>query len=232
MYKNLMLSFALAGCSVAFSVPTMAGLEQLDDGQLHQVEAQAGADISLKLTLNHTADAMFDTSVCPPDQLQYCRLGISLNNRYHDDSLDTIDPTTGVRTASTTGRKEWLEFKGIQGTINIQKIMLDGADVAFTNGASTTVKAAIQLGFDEKLPIQIRNFGFQSLSLGRDDGPNEQGPGYLHTAQYTAADGAFDANNPLTGSARERGFIGMNVHGNLAIGGNIKIFGCDGHARC
>ena len=62
------------------------------------------------------------------------------------------------------------------------------------------------LGCDENFPIHIRNFGFQSLSLERDDGPNEVGPGYLHTTKYTAADGAFD--------------------------GNIKVFGCGGHPRC
>lgn len=223
MYKYLVLSL------MVFSQSVSAGLERLNDGELHQVEAQAGADIALKLTLNHTANATFDTSVCPPDQLQYCRLGISLNNRYHDGSLDTIDATTGVRTPSSTGRKEWLVFKGIQGTINIQKLMLDGTDIKYRDD---TVKAAIQIGFDENFPIHIRNFGFQSLSLERDDGPNEVGPGYLHATKYTAADGAFDANNPVTGTGRERGFIGLNMHGNLAIDGNIKVFGCNGHPRC
>lgn len=227
MYKYLVLSL------MVFSQSVSAGLERLNDGELHEVEAQAGADIALKLTLNHTANATFDTSVCPPDQLQYCRIGISLNNRYHDGSYDTVDPVTGVRTPSTTGRKDWLVFKGVQGTINIQKLMIDGVDLAIGNGTGgTSVKAAIQLGFDASMPIQIRNFGFQALSLERDDGPNEVGPGYLHTTKYTAADGAFDANNPVTGTGRERGFIGLNMHGNLAIDGNIKVFGCNGHPRC
>lgn len=214
-----------------------AGLQSLDDSALGQVDGQAGADISLELRLNHTAAGVFDTGVCASSKLEYCRLGIALNNRYHNGTQDTYD-ANGNRTPSATGRKQWLVLKGIQGTLNIQKIGFDGADIQYTAKNSTvTVKPAIQLTFDATKPILIRNFGFQSMSIETDTGANDVGPGYLDTTKYTvAANGAFDGNNPLTGVGREKGFLGLNMNGNLAVAGTIKMFSCEagaaGHPRC
>lgn len=225
-------------------MPSFAALEGLNNDQLQQVDGQAGADISLELKLNHTTANVFDTSVCPANNLEYCRLAFSLSNRYHDGSQDTYD-ASGNRIPSTTGRKQWLVFKGIQGTINIQKIGLDGVDLQYNNGTTNILKPAIQLSFDAAKPILIRNLGFQSLAIETDDGANEVGPGYLKSDKYCSSStgtssclggNAFDGNNPLTNTGREKGFLGINMNGNLAVGGTIKMFSCEGgsggHPRC
>ena len=202
-------------------IPVQA-MQGLDDGELQGVVGQAGADFSLKLTLNHRSDYTFDTTVC--SDLVYCRLGLSLNNRYHDGTQDTYDVGTGVRTPSPTGRKQWLVFKGIQGTINIQQIALDGEDVQY----GATVQASIKLGFTPTKPIEIRNLGFQSLSIETDTVAAEGGgnvPGYLTPATLYGGTG-FDAT-------KEKGFLGLNVNTNLSMMGSVKIFSCSsGHPRC
>ncbi|MBH1971235.1 hypothetical protein FK216_10495 [Moraxellaceae bacterium AER2_44_116] len=202
-------------------------MQRLDDQELQGEIGQAGADFSLRLSLNHRSDYTFDTTVC--SDLVYCRLGMSLNNRYHDGTQDTYD-VNGVRTPSPTGRKQWLVFKGIQGTINIQQIALDGEDVVY----GSTVQAAIKLGFTPTKPIEIRNFGFKSLSIETDTCTEANAncsvgvtnvPGYLTPATVYGGAG-FDANN-------EKGFLGLNVNTNLSLTGSIKIFSCSsGHPRC
>ena len=220
--KNMIQKIVLNTCVVfALTSPAYA-LEKIEDSELTEVTGQAGADLSLKLTLNHDTNAKF---VC--DNKVYCRLGISLNNRYHDGSQDTYNPTTGERTISSTGRQQWLVMKGIQGTINIQELKLDGVDVTY----GSTTKGAIKLGFTATKPIEIRNLGFQSLALETDTTPCADGNcptnvrGYLVPATTPAGWAGYDQNN-------ERGFMGLNMNGNLAINGSIKVFSCAGNARC
>ena len=204
------------GSTVALANSEMIGL---DDTELGGVSAQAGANLSLKLTLNHTSSAIFDTALC--SDLRFCRLGIALNNRYADGSQDTVNSTTGVITPSPTGKKQWLVFKGIQGTINIKEIMLDGADVTY----GTTTQAAIRLGFTATKPIEIRNLGFNSLSVETDTVAAEGSgnvAGYLTPATLYGGTG-FDAN-------KEKGFMGLNVNTNLSLAGSIKVFSCSGGA--
>ncbi|MEC7119427.1 MAG: hypothetical protein VXW65_05960 [Pseudomonadota bacterium] len=195
--------------SLFFSCSVFAALEPLENDVLQAVTGQGGADISLELRLNHDGNADF---VCANDALEYCRIALAINNRNHD----------GTPTGSPTGRKQWLVFKGIQGTINIQEIKLDGTDLTY----GSTVKPAIQLSYDPLKPILIRNFGYQSLAIETDTVANEGAgnvPGYLATGVYGGT--GFDAG-------REFGFTGLNMHGNLSLAGTIKIFGCDGHPRC
>jgi len=209
-------------------IPAQA-MQNLDDIELQEAVGQAGADFSLKLTLNHRSDYTFDTTVC--SDLVYCRLGMSLNNRYHDGTQDTYDGS-GNRIPSPSGRKQWLVFKGIQGTINIQQIALDGEDVSY--GSGPTVQASIKLGFTPTKPIEIRNLGFQSLSIETDTCTEANTncssgvtniPGYLTPATLYGGTG-FDAT-------KEKGFVGLNVNTNLSLMGSIKIFSCSsGHPRC
>ncbi|UOB53871.1 hypothetical protein MRY16_03685 [Acinetobacter junii] len=199
-------------------------MESLDDSNLEKVTGQAGADLSLKLILNQDDNANF---LCA--DLLYCRLALSLNNRYHDGTQDTFD-AQGNRVPSATGRKQWLVLKGIQGTVNIQQIKLDGEDVIY-GGLN---HAAIKLGFDPLKPIQFRNVGFQSLSIETDTCTESNQncssgttnlPGYL-TPATTYGGSGFDAN-------KEKGFIGVNMNGNLSMTGQIKIFSCGtSHPRC
>lgn len=214
----------LKGCGLVVLSTTLSAMESLDDSSLQQVTGQAGADLSLKFSLNHDNNANF---LCA--DLLYCRLALSLNNRYHDGTQDTYD-AQGNRIASATGRKQWLVMKGIQGTVNIQELRLDGEDVIY-NG---TPHAAIKLGFNPAKPIEFRNVGFQSLSIETDtctesDANCSTGssnlPGYLTPATPYGGSG-FDAN-------KERGFIGVNMNGNLSLTGDIKIFSCgSAHPRC
>ncbi|MDD9841026.1 hypothetical protein BZG15_34285, partial [Escherichia coli] len=61
-------------------------------------------------------------------------------------------------------------FKGVQGTLNIQKMGLDGADLKYLDKSNTEIiKPAIQLSFSAAQPILIRNFGFNALSIEQDN---------------------------------------------------------------
>ena len=117
MKKILLASSFLAMCVSAYGA-----LEPLTNLDLQHIDGQAGADINLDLRLNQTAPGVFDTTLC--SALEFCRLGIAVNNRYHDGTQDTYD-VNGNRIPSATGRKLWLVFKGIQGSINIQQMALD-----------------------------------------------------------------------------------------------------------
>lgn len=213
------------GLYLLLTLPAFA-LEDLNDDDLNNVTGQAGADLSIKLSLNHTSTAQFDTTLC--SDMRYCRLGISLNNRYDDGSQDTVNGD-GTITPSATGRKQWLVFKGIQGTVNIPKITLDGATVSWASGLGSVSQPTVIFGFDPTQPIEIRNLGFQSLSIETDTVAAEGSgntPGYLVSAATPSNYTGFDAG-------REKGFIGLNINANLALTGNIKMFACGiNHPRC
>ncbi|RZG68199.1 DUF6160 family protein [Acinetobacter junii] len=223
-YRADLLNHSTIICCLFLLSTSLSAMESLDDSNLEKVTGQAGADLSLKLILNQDDNANF---LCA--DLLYCRLALSLNNRYHDGTQDTSD-AQGNRVPSATGRKQWLVLKGIQGTVNIQQIKLDGEDVIY-GGLN---HAAIKLGFDPLKPIQFRNVGFQSLSIETDTCTESNQncssgttnlPGYL-TPATTYGGSGFDAN-------KEKGFIGVNMNGNLSMTGQIKIFSCGtSHPRC
>ena len=139
------------------------------------------------------------------------------------------------------GKKLWLVFKQVQGTIKFQLIKLDGSDLTSYIGknSSTVLKAAVQLGFDASKPVLIRNFGYQSLAIEADTVDNEGAgnlPGYLAKSGGGSGAGAY-ANGKYTAAGfdqgREVGFTGLNVNANLALQGTVKIFSCDtNHPRC
>lgn len=239
-----------------FSTLVHAGLETLDNNQLRAVEGRAGADISLKLSLNHTPAFQFDNGVGGVCQdLAYCHLGISVNKRFVDANNNAVSDPTSANPAN----KLWLVFKGIQGTIDLQKLGLDGFDLMYKNdGGQDVIKPAMMFSLDPTLPILIRNVGFNALSIEKDDftsyydtttgklveGTNPvsaptSGYGYLKASTYnavpqnvgTVASGATTANNYDAG--RETGFMGLNMNGNLAIQGKMMMFSCDAsHPRC
>lgn len=200
-----------------------AALQQMDNTALQEAVGQGGADISLQLRINHTSSSQFDSTACA--QFEFCRVAISVNNRFDG-----------------TNKKQWLVFKGFQGTINIPEIQLDGTDlVYFDDSAVSTTKPAVKLSFDPDQPIQFKNVGFQSLSIETDtvaaEGPSNT-PGYLAkktggsgvtayaNGKYTNATNAFDFG-------REVGFTGLVMNANLSIAGSLKVFSCDStHPRC
>lgn len=226
-----------------FSAFLMAGvistssfaLEALNDEDLKKIEGQAGADLSLKLSLNHKVvdgKYVFDNAaggIC--QNVEYCRLAVAVNNRYLD---------TGGQPSSQGGYKLWLVMKGIQGTVNVQKIGLDGVDLTYKNDSGADkIKAAMQLSFDRNLPIQIRNFGFDAISFGQDkfvtnattdgDSTNPADYGYLQVSRYDSTNAPKSAYD----HGREKGFMGLQINGNLAVQGKVMMFGCDAsHPRC
>lgn len=234
-----------------------ADLQTLDNQALQAVEAQAGADLSLKLSLNHTSTYQFDDAVggaCDKTAMSntglgYCHLGISVNKRFVKEtalgngnwSFPESDPTS-----TNPARKLWLVFKGIQGTVNIQKLGLDGVDLVYKNDSGKEkIKPAIQLSFDATLPILIRNLGYNALAIEMDNFTSYIDPttkqvventtsstpaqdyGYLKATTYASNHtSVYDQN-------KETGFMGLRMNGNLALQGNIKMFACDGsHPRC
>lgn len=252
MKKNILFSSLLV---LLFS-SAHAELKTLDNQQLQQVEGQASAaTINWTLSLNQTSSGVFDSTTC--SDLRFCRFAVSFNNRYDDGSY--IDRTgtirnaagTAITVADHTGRKYWLVLKGIQGTIQINDLQLDGADLLYKDDSDNNqIKAALQLGFAATSPIKIRNFGFNAVSIETDtdrennpDGTVNTGntPGYLAmgsggTNIYKYTNGKYDYSGSglLSGYGTssfdhglETGFTGLMMNGNLALQGTLKVFSCD-----
>ncbi len=237
MKKLLFLLSVLASATSA-----QAGLIALDNQALGEVQGQAGADLSLKLALNQTANGQFDSNLCK--DRAYCHIALSLNNRYVQRQNGDTD-LSWSRPDSNSGRKLWLVFKGVQGSLNIQKLGLDGVDLGYRNKNNTEIlKPSMQLSFSAAMPIQIRNFGFEAISIEQDNfqsssvdagsSANAADHGYLKANTYSSAaadmssgkSSQFDKN-------KEVGFTGMMIHGNMALNGKVMVFSCDGsHPRC
>lgn len=242
MKKNILFSSLLVLFTSAH-----AELQTLDNQQLQQVEGQASAaTIDWTLSLNQTSPGVFDTDTCA--DLRFCRFAVSSNNRYDDGSYVTRDPITNIETIhdkngnviTATGRKQWLVFKGIQGSIQLQKVDIDGTDLLYSSDANMTgipdqIKAALQVSFKAANPIKIRNFGFDALSIETDTVANEGAgnvPGYLNADKYGATAGTnIKVTTSVYDQGRETGFMGMMMNGNLALQGNLKVFSCDGSMK-
>lgn len=211
-----------------------AELQTLDNQQLQQVEGQAGATINWTLSLNQTSPGVFDTTTC--SDLRFCRLGLSLNNRYDDGSYVSNDGTIHKKNGdvtTATGRKQWLVFKGLQGTIQIQNMDISGDDLKYTadNGTDEKIKAALKVSFKKEYPILIRNLGFSALSIETDTVANESAgnvSGYFNADKYGATAGPdIKVTTSVYDQGRETGFTGITMNGNLALQGNLKVFSCD-----
>ena len=211
-----------------------AELQTLDNQQLQQVEGQAGATINWTLSLNQTSPGVFDTTTC--SDLRFCRFAVSSNNRYDDGSYVSNDGTIHKKNGdvtTATGRKQWLVFKGLQGTIQIQNMDISGDDLKYTadNGTDEKIKAALKVSFNKEYPILIRNLGFDALSIETDTVANEGAgnvSGYFNADKYGATAGPdIKVTNSVYDQGRETGFTGITMNGNLALQGNLKVFSCD-----
>ena len=247
MKKIIVLLFLLTASS------SKAELQALDNQTLQSIQGQGGADLSFKLSLNHNILSDSDllagitpTFNCDPARLEYCRLAISVNKRFvQQGSADANDPVWSMAASDPSidnkGRKLWVVFKGLQGTLNIQKLGLDAVDLEYLpkTGTGTVIKPAMQFTFDSSKPIQIRNFGFNALE---GTSTNPQDYGFLKTGTFSAvpqSTGVIGTSSPITvttannyDTGREKGFIGLQMNGNLAIDGKVQIFACSNHARC
>ena len=210
-----------------------AELQTLDNQQLQQVEGQAGATINWTLSLNQTSPGVFDTTTC--SDLRFCRFAVSSNNRYDDGSYVSNDGTIHKKNGdvtTATGRKQWLVFKGLQGTIQIQNMDISGDDLQYTaDNNDDKIKAALKVSFKKEYPILIRNLGFSALSIETDTVANEGAgnvSGYFNADKYGATAGPdIKVTTSVYDQGKETGFTGITMNGNLALQGNLKVFSCD-----
>ncbi|MEG2267337.1 MAG: hypothetical protein RSC68_23795 [Acinetobacter sp.] len=204
-----------------------AELKPLGNQELQAVEAQSAATINWSLSLNQTSPGVFANAAgqyCNGTDVKFCRLAMSFNNRTTSD-----------------GKKQWLVLKGIQGTIGLNNVDIDGVDLLYSSDSNNTgvpdqIKAALQLSFKETSPILIRNYGFSAMSIETDSLADETStsniPGYLAMGSGGTGASAF-ANGVYTNTTnqfdlgRETGFTGMLMNGNLALQGTMKVFSCD-----
>ena len=207
-----------------------AELKPLANQELQAVEAQSAATINWSLSLNQTSPGVFANAAgeyCNGTDVKFCRLAMSSNNRTTSD-----------------GKKQWLVLKGIQGTIGLNNVDIDGVDLLNSSDNNTTgvpdqIKAALQLSIKETSPILIRNFGFNAMSIETDTVANEGSgniPGYLAmgsggTGVTAYANGVYTNTTNKFDQGRETGFTGMMMNGNLALQGNLKVFSCDGSMK-
>ncbi|RKG34509.1 hypothetical protein [Acinetobacter tianfuensis] len=228
MFKQALLPLLICVSSV-----TQAGLVGLDNTELVGITGQGGADLNWTLSLNHQyASDLSLASISKTNGtvnggdfanvteayykirpgtdcalLELCRLAISPNNH------------------TENGQKKWLVFKQIQGTLQIDKFSLEGTTLINKDGNPQT---AMMLKFYDDKPLKIRNLGFASLAVESGD------TGYLNNTKY----GTYGASQavPSFDNGQEQGFMGLNVHGNLHMSGDLKIFSynCSGAAgaRC
>lgn len=221
-----------------------AGLTNLSTDDLNNVVGQGGVDLNWTLSLNHVyANDMTKNDIynkANPSEVYYkldtdscvankslCRLAISPNNHIDAD-----------------GNKKWLVFKGIQGTLQIDKFSIDGVTILNSLNEPQT---AMQISFYDEKPLKIRNLGFESLAIETGTGAKTDliKEGYENISvndKYAAkkmvggvlVDDLIDVPNFDKGT--EKGFMGLNVHGNMHMSGNLKIFSynCSGAAgsRC
>ncbi|MGE8652283.1 hypothetical protein [Acinetobacter sp. YH12227] len=229
MRKKTLMPFLMVA-----SFSANAGLVGLDNTELVDVVGQGGADLSWTLSLNHqyandlSLKNISKTNGVDPTTgraivteayyqmradkdcalLELCRLAISPNN--HKDN---------------NGQQKWLVFKQLQGTLQIDKFSLEGTTIINRDGNRQT---AMLLKFYDDKPLKIRNLGFASLSVESGD------TGYFNKTTYDTY--ATGKTVPTFDKGQEQGFMGVNVHGNLHMDGNLKIFSynCSGAttSRC
>ena len=217
--KKTMLFASLFIVAFQFS---HAELKPLGNQELQAVEAQSAATINWSLSLNQTSPGVFANAAgqyCNGTDVKFCRLAMSFNNRTTSD-----------------GKKQWLVLKGIQGTIGLNNVDIDGVDLLYKDESNADqIKAALQLSIKETSPILIRNFGFNAMSIETDTVANEGSgniPGYLAmgsggTGVTAYANGVYTDTTNKFDQGRETGFTGMMMNGNLALQGTLKVFSCD-----
>lgn len=238
-----MFKFSLLGTVLLSVTMTHAGLEQLNTTELTDVTGQGGADLNWTLSLNHVyatdltkenisrldgagkvleAFYVLDPAACGSTK-QFCRLAITPNNHVDEN-----------------GNKKWLVFKGLQGTLQIDKFSVDGTTII---NAARKPQTAMQITFYDDSPLKIRNLGFNTVSIETGTSDTE---GYENNPTYeTYNQKMIDANGNITTTSmsvptfdkgNEKGFLGVNMHGNLHMSGNLKIFSynCSGAqgSRC
>ncbi len=209
------------------STASYAELAPLSNEDLSAVEGQStGVLLGLEMRLNQQ-NAGVDTAgalTCTGANLIYCRLGVQFNNV-----------------------SDWLLFKGINGYIHIPQILLYGANLADTTknyGTAINQSAiAVNIVFPNATngtAIKVRNFGFTvglaliNKTFAATTSADNQAAYFqsyaansyqnTNSALSTYSASAFDLTGGPGGTARETGIIGVNMNGNLNMGGTLYVF--------
>lgn len=211
-----------------------ANLIALDQQEMMQSVGQGAAELSWTLSLNHQyandlnlqSISRFDNGVIKEAYYDYmcvdeisCRFALAANNHVDAD-----------------GNKKWLVFKQFQGTLQIDKFMLEGVTIKNQYDKPQT---ALKLSFEDAHPLKIRNLGFASLAVETGNATQE---GFSNLTKYTTFNVKDTNNNNVVvdvlgfDKGQEQGFMGLNIHGNMHMNGALKIFSfnCTGMAgsRC
>ena len=233
-----MLNKSLSAALLLAAGVCHAELSGLNAQEMQDARGQGGADLSWTLSLNHRyANDMSLKDISARDaqgkvsqafysydcvQDVQCRFAFSPNNHKDGDN------------------QKWLVFKQIQGTLQIEQFSLEGTTILNKDGNPQT---AMKLSFLDDKPLKVRNLGFANLSVETDDASVK---GYLKDEKYSQYDAyTLNANGdkvysradvPAFDQGGEKGFMGLNMHGNMHISGDLKIFSYNcagtGTSRC
>jgi len=212
---------------LASTTSVYAELAPLSNEDLSAVEGQStGVLLGLELRLNQQS-AGVDTAgalTCTGANLIYCRLGVQFNNV-----------------------SDWLLFKGINGYIHIPQILLYGANLADTtkNYGTAVNQSAIAVNIvfptaTNGTAIKVRNFGYTlglaliNKTFATTTSADNQAAYFQsyaansyqssNSALTTYSTSQFDLTGGPGGTARETGIIGVNMNGNLNMGGTMYVF--------
>ena len=225
--RALLTGSGLVLATVLATAPAHAALNELDDQSLSLVEGQStGAQLALSVAINQTTPG---TSNCGSGvgntPLINCRLGFQFNNVAN-----------------------WLLFKGFNGYINIPQITLYGVNLTAAPISSSVQQSAIALNIvfptssnANNTAIQFKNLAFTlgvQLNTCYTDGSGNcptngalaptaaqnQATYYASTVyQNTNAAAAYYSSNAYD-LGKETGVIGVNINGNLNVGGTLYVF--------
>lgn len=198
-------------CALVLSSTAQAELITLDNEALLNITGQGGADLSWTLSLNH----QYANNMSLKNISEYDPQGTVTQAFYSYQCVSDILCRFAFSPNNHTenGSQKWLVFKQLQGTLQVDKFSLDGSTILNREGEPQT---ALQLTFYDDHPLKVRNLGFKSLAV-------ESGSeGYLNDKKYTTYDGGKLV--PRFDQGGEQGFMGVNMHGNLHMSGNLKIF--------
>ncbi len=182
-----------------------AALQPMDNEQLSDTNGGT-TGLQLALTMNINQDGAGGLSTACKNALQFCRVGIKINNQ-----------------------TDWILLKGFNGSINIPSITLYGATVTPTAG---NPQSAIALKMSMNDTITITNLGY-NLALGKAAGaisiPGATADQNIYLAApvfYTSATSGsqYDLAGGPGGGPRETGILGININGQLKVGGTLFMF--------
>ncbi len=217
---------------MSVSMLSQAGLVDLDNKELVGVTGQGGADLSLTLSINHQyANDMSLNTISRINGVDANGRAIVTEAYYQMRANQDCALLELCRIAISQiiirkmGNENGLVFKQSKAPCKLINFRLEGTTILNKEGRPQT---AMMLKFFDDKPLKIRNLGFASLSVG--SGEN----GYFNTSTYNSY--GTSKTVPTFDKGQEQGFMGLNVHGNLHLDGNLKIFSynCSGTAgsRC